>query len=166
MSDFIITREQPSDDLCHYGVLGMKWGKRKASYNQHEQNIKKTKSEYKKAKKDYNKAYNKSYDYSSRHLISQFVKQKQKKESAKLWTDTFEKANTLNKTRTNYKNAKAAKKAYKKVQNQKIDDMWKKYGALEDQVTYGKNENKKLNSEIYKKMDDLEKEIKRTSQQR
>jgi len=32
MCTFIITRENNNDELKHYGVLGMKWGKRKAQY--------------------------------------------------------------------------------------------------------------------------------------
>ena len=53
MSDFIITRDDNSNTLCHYGVLGMKWGKRKSTYNVSSENL--TAKDKKKISKQYKK---------------------------------------------------------------------------------------------------------------
>lgn len=111
--DYVITRakEDETDELMHYGVKGMKWGHRKAlptpsTYNK----VQSTKAQYKQAKKDYNKAYNKAYSYSSRHTIGQFTNKKKKAESDRRWNDAYDKANAVEKAKTDYKQAKAERK--------------------------------------------------------
>lgn len=107
--DYVITRvkEDESDELMHYGVLGMKWGKRKAlptssTYSK----VQSTKAQYKQAKK----AYNKAYSYSSRHTIGQFTNKKKKAESDRRWNDAYDKANAVEKAKTDYKQAKTERK--------------------------------------------------------
>lgn len=122
--DYVITRvkEGETDELMHYGVLGMKWGHRKAvptssTYNK----LQSTKAQYKQAKKAYNKAYNKAYSYSSRHTIGQFTNKNKKAESDRRWNDAYDKANTLDKAKTSYNQAKTERKdkinsAYRDIQ--------------------------------------------------
>lgn len=111
--DYVITRakEDESDELMHYGVLGMKWGKRKAvPTSSTSSKVQSTKAQYKQAKKDYNKAYNKAYSYSSRHTIGQFTNKKKKAESNRRWNDAYDKANAVEKAKTDYKQAKTERK--------------------------------------------------------
>lgn len=111
--DYVITRvkEDESDELMHYDVLGMKWGKRKAVPTSSTfSKVQSTKAQYKQAKKDYNKAYNKAYSYSSRHTIGQFTNKKKKAESNRRWNDTYDKANAVEKAKTDYKQAKTERK--------------------------------------------------------
>lgn len=111
--DYVITRvkEDESDELMHYGVLGMKWGKRKAvPTSSTASKVQSTKAQYKQAKKDYNKAYNKAYSYSSRHTIGQFTNKKKKAESNRRWNDAYDKANAVEKAKTDYKQAKTERK--------------------------------------------------------
>lgn len=44
------------DELCHYGVPGMKWGKRKASYATEKAAYKQAKKDYRQARRDLNVA--------------------------------------------------------------------------------------------------------------
>ena len=53
MSEFIVTRENDAEALCHYGVLGMKWGKRKSTYSVSSENL--TAKDKKKISKQYKK---------------------------------------------------------------------------------------------------------------
>ena len=90
--------------LQHYGVKGMKWGVRKDEYKtakrnkrtaksiQAKKDFHKVKSTYKRDKKiartSYNIAYKTAYDFSTRHPISQFIKNSENYEiSNALWSD-------------------------------------------------------------------------------
>lgn len=98
-----------NNELMHYGVLGMKWGHRKA---QPTSSVGRAKAAYMQAKKDYNKSYNSAYGYSSRHAIGQFVSKKKRAESDRRWNDASDKAKALDSAKKAYKNEKkAAKKA-------------------------------------------------------
>lgn len=55
----------------------------------------------------------------------------------------------------------ASERALKKLEKQKIKDLQKKYGELEDQRTYGKNADAKKNARIDKEMAAIEEELRR-----
>lgn len=115
--NYLITRESDSDYIEHYGVLGMKWGHRKAvpmssAYTK----MKTAKGAYEQAKKAYSKSYDKSYGYSSRHMIGQFTNKKKKAESDKRWDETRKKANQTAKAKIEYDQAK---KEYKQTDEYK-----------------------------------------------
>lgn len=94
-----------SDYLIHYGVKGMKWGVRK------QRPYSGSRRAYKQANKDYSKAFNKAYNYSSTHMVRQFVKgSKWQHESDRRWADANDKAEAANKAKAKYKQEK---KAYK-----------------------------------------------------
>lgn len=107
------------DELYHYGVLGMKWGKRKARpISDTRKKFDSAKKEYKQAKKAYNKSYNKAYNYSASHPITQWGGGKNRKQADANWDDAFNKAKAQNKARNAYKQAK-------KDRAQKINDTYK-----------------------------------------
>lgn len=109
--DYKVTRVSDDEELMHYGVVGMRWGHRKAVptssiYNK----VQSTKASYKQAKKAYNRSYNKAYNYTNAHPIIQFTNKKKKAESDKRWSDAIDKANALDKAKTTYKQAKSDRK--------------------------------------------------------
>lgn len=75
MSDFIITRGPASDELCHYGVPGMKWGVRHQA--------KRDAKEYSRAKMYYGKGAG-----TRRKLINATVNQRSKDPNYKKAFDT------------------------------------------------------------------------------
>lgn len=109
--EYIIKKKTDEGELMHYGVLGMKWGHRKAlptssTYN----NYKRAKAEKKAANKEYSKAFNRANSYSGRHFISQYTSKAKKAESDRRWDDTFEKAKKANDADLAYKKAKLERK--------------------------------------------------------
>ena len=114
---YLISREPNSDYIEHYGVLGMKWGRRKAApMSSAYTKMKTAKGAYKQAKKAYSKSFDKSYGYSSRHMTGQFTNKKKKAESNKRWDETYKKSNQVDKAKTEYKQAK---KEYKQTDEYK-----------------------------------------------
>ena len=98
------------NELCHYGVPGMRWGHRKQTYSDSYNNVKSTKAAYKQANKEYTKSFNKAYHYDGRHPISQYTSKKVKTKSDQQWKDATDKAVKTNEARTAYKAAKKENK--------------------------------------------------------
>lgn len=92
-----------NDELMHYGVLGMKWGVRKAVRT--DSNVRSAKSDYKNAKKAYSKSFNKAYRNSSLHPITQFATKKGRAKSDALWEQANRDAQRTILAKTKYKSA-------------------------------------------------------------
>ena len=94
-----------NNELYHYGVKGMKWGKRKARYTSEDVAAKKT--AYKQANKAYSKAFDKAYN-GNMGSFSPFKKHRDASNAR--WEDAQNKAVAANKAKAEYK---AVKKAFK-----------------------------------------------------
>ncbi len=97
-----------SDELYHYGVKGMKWGHRKASYQNtavsaQRQKYLDAKANKKAAGRAYNKAYNKAYN---RNLAAFSPIKKHRDANNARWEDAIKKAQDLGKANKEYKQAK------------------------------------------------------------
>lgn len=111
-----------TDELMHYGVLGMKWGHRKAANTSSTLNrVKSAKAAKKAAYKKYSKDYDSAYNYSSRHLVSQYVGKKQKAESDRRWDQASKSAEKYVQAKKEYKHAKADRKEKIKSQTKELN---------------------------------------------
>lgn len=101
-----------SNELYHYGVKGMRWGHRKASYQNtavktgvsaQRQKYLNAKAAKKTASRDFKKAYDKAYNRSIA-AISPFKKHRQANDER--WNDAFKKAEVSRNADKAYKDAK------------------------------------------------------------
>ena len=134
MSDYVIV----GDELRHYGIKGMKWGVRKKP-----EKVSKEKAAYKSAKdartvagvnkrvakKQYDDAYNRAYNYSRAHPVSQFVREKNRLESDRLWDEVTNRGNESNAASRAYKEVnKKYKQAKRDYRDAKLSAKYEKYG--------------------------------------
>lgn len=116
-SNYRPTHTGYGDELCHYGVKGMRWGHRKATSvagtSAQRQAYLNAKANKKAAGKAYSKAYNKAYNRSIAGL-SPFKKHRQANDAR--WDDAVKKAKAMNTADKAYKDAK---KAYKQTDEYK-----------------------------------------------
>lgn len=105
------TVPEQSDELCHYGVPGMKWGHRKASYESERTAYKQAKKDYREARRDLKAA---SYGAIGRRGLKNYKSAEKRADKAEL--DMIDaKANyKAAKSKNAEKAAKAADKVYRK----------------------------------------------------
>lgn len=122
--------------LMHYGIKGMKWGVRRNKAQLPISDTRKrfdsAKADYKSAKKAYNKSYNKAHNYSALHPIGQWANKKKSAEADRRWNDAIDKADKLNKAKSDYKQAKRERK-------QQLKDAYSKAykeSSLGDKITW------------------------------
>lgn len=129
--------------------------------------LEKAKTEMRDANRAYNKAFNKADRLS---VLALSPSKKHRLKSKMAWDEAWEAGVNANNAEKKYKAMlkderakrkaeKAANKAAKKLEKQRVNDLMKRYGQLEDQMTYGKNADVKKNARIEKELSRLDKEI-------
>lgn len=139
MSDYIYANGElyNADELYHYGVPGMKWGKRKARYEGVSTDGSKRRAyeqsrqaliEAKRNKKAASKVYSKTYDNWRNKAIADLSPIKKHRDASnKRFEDTVKAAKAANSAEKKYKAAKKAMKVAKKAANIEAKAVKQKY---------------------------------------
>ena len=148
------------NELMHYGVPGMKWGKRKAryegistdgskkrAYEQSRQALIKAKQNKKAALKTYSKTYD---NWRNKAIADLSPIKKHRDASKKRYEDTIKTAKAANSAEKQYKAAKKAMKVAKKAANIEAKAIKQKY---RDQYMKGAS----MAGKIYAKLTDADK---------
>ena len=126
-----------NNELYHYGVKGMKWGVRRTrneALSSARSNYKAAKKNYKRSNIEYSKSFDRAYNYSGRHLISQYVNKKHKAESDRRWADAVNKAEASKQAKKDYKQAK---KEYKQVKAERKKAINETYKDINSKTSFG-----------------------------
>lgn len=139
MSEYILTADGQiyhadyyNEELYHYGVKGMKWGKRKASYETSD--IRKRYDQAKANKKAAWKSYSKAYDKYQMNPLNPFTKKGNER-----WNDVLNKADASSKADKQYKQAKKARKKAIKSTARKLEQN----ASFSDKMMYNSATRKK-----------------------
>lgn len=136
-----------TDELYHHGIKGQRWGKRNGppypldsgdySIREKKEALKSARKESKDAKRDADRAYSKASSYSTRHLVSQYIKgTKAQKKSSELWNDYTNKDLA---SKIANKKVKDIKKEYKDAKNERsTKEVAKILGISDEQAEHVK----------------------------
>lgn len=180
--------DQFNEELMHYGVLGMKWGVRKKSYDPTSRGGSITKNGKYRASngivigrsRNAGAAIGRRFTTSAAGKaltafgslgLNKNQKSRIKKERSALkeyykvggdkMLDSYARKTKVSKISTKHVTTGKANKAYKKLWSVKIKDLQKQYGMLEDQMTYGKNADPVKNSRIESQMNSIEEQLRK-----
>lgn len=166
MSEYVITRVDNPDELYHHGVKGMKWGHRKNYYGTSGDKFRASNGVTVGAPKNAGvaafrkvqgtKVGGAALNGMAKANTAFYGRGKNKG----IWKNAEKQVRRENQAVREANQAhKAAKKAYDKMAKQKVKDLYKKYGDIEDQIDYGRRGDKKKNAKLENEMIKIQNEI-------